>query len=233
MREVTFRVRHNGEPECEVSARFPKVTLRSVSSMTGRRTERKRIVELAGDPDQIEAFLEEFARAEPVLEAEPLSPLGEPRVYAALTYDATKWDSISERLSDLGVHYRTGTTIAGGWERWTVYLEDPAELPTVKSALQEGGNDVDLVRNIELSEVTAPRQLDATRLLDELTPRQFETLATAVDEGYYRHQRETSIEELADKLGVGTSTTWEHLSRAEQKVMDGLADRLTAGSGRK
>ena len=46
MREVTLRIRHHGGPESEVSARHPDVTLRSVSSMTGRGSERKRIVEL-------------------------------------------------------------------------------------------------------------------------------------------------------------------------------------------
>ncbi|TKX61488.1 helix-turn-helix domain-containing protein, partial [Halorubrum sp. SP9] len=29
MREVTFRIRHAGEPECEVSARHPEVRYRS------------------------------------------------------------------------------------------------------------------------------------------------------------------------------------------------------------
>jgi len=36
MREVTFRIHHHEGPECAASAVFPDVTMRSVSSMTGR-----------------------------------------------------------------------------------------------------------------------------------------------------------------------------------------------------
>lgn len=226
MREVTFRVRHRGKPESDVSAAHPEVTLQPVSSLTGSAKERKRIIEVTGPSDSITAFLNEFAATDPILNVEPLTPITFETVLVAITYNAANWDSISERLSDLGVHYRTGTSITAGWEQWTIYLEHPEELSTVQAALKRGGNDVTLVKSVEFQETKAPRQLDAARLLDDLTPRQRETLATAIAEGYYQHKRQTSIEALADHLGIGRTTTWEHLSRAEQKVMEGLADYL-------
>ena len=54
------------------------------------------------------------------------------------------------------------------------------------AALKRGGNTVNLVKSIEFQETKAPRQLDAAHLLDNLTPWQRETLATAVAEGYYQ-----------------------------------------------
>lgn len=226
MREVTLHVRHNGEPECEVSARFPEVTLRSVSSMTGRTTERKRIIEIRGPTADIEGFLSAFREADSVIEAEPLSPLAGDHAYVAITVDADAWDSISERLSDLGIHYRTGTTINGGVERWTLYLAPNDDLSAVIRSLERGGNEVTLARNVALSAIERPPQLELTRFLEDLTDRQREVLAAAIELGYYDHGGGTGVEDVAAVLDLGSTTVWEHLSRAESKVMQGLTGEL-------
>ena len=226
MREVVLRIRHRGEPEEVVSAELPGVTMRSVSSMTGRGPERRRIIELVGEPDEIAVFIERLQETDPITQAEPLSSLGGKRVYVSMTFDIEQWDSISERLSDMGVHHRMGTTISEGWERWTIFLEDPERLPNVVSQLEAGGNDVRLVRNVELSDVTMEPQLDASRLLTELTPKQREALKTAIDSGYYGVDRETTVEGVAEELGISRTTAWEHLARAEAKVMEDIGDHL-------
>ncbi len=226
MREVTLRIRHHGEPESDLSARYPEVTIRSVSSMTGRTTERKRIMEFRGPSEDIEAFLADFREADAVLEAEPLSPLTDGHVYVAVVIDASRWDSITERLTDMGIHYRMGTTISAGIERWTLYLDRDADLSAVIRALERGGNDVELARNVELSEIDRPPQLELTRFLDDLTDRQREVLSTAIGLGYYEHGGGVGVEDVAAALDLGSTTVWEHLSRAEAKVMSGLADQL-------
>lgn len=220
MREAIIRVRHHGAPESDISAVHPSVRMRSVSSMTGTTDERKRIIEIGGPPEDITAFLSEFRDAEAVIGAEPLSSLDATPVLVSMTYDSNQWDSISEKLQNLGVHYRTGTMIVAGWERWTLYLEDEDDLRKVIEVLEERGNDVDLVRNVSLEEVTPAHQLELSTLFDEFTERQYEVLSTAIHEGYYRDNDEITIEELADIVGLASSTTWEHLQRAEQKVME-------------
>ncbi|MFC7130710.1 helix-turn-helix domain-containing protein [Haloferax chudinovii] len=226
MREVTLLIRHHDTPESDVSANYPDVTLRSRSSMTGRTSNRKRIIEVSGDPEVIPEFLDEFGDASPVLDLEPLSPVGRSRTYVAMTYDAYQWDSISERLSDMEVYYRNGTTITAGWERWTLYLEDHESIGDIRASLEAAGNETELVRAVELSELDAPAQLDMFDFVQELTPRQREVLTLAISEGYYQRNRGTSVEDLADKVGVASTTAWEHLKRAEEKVMDELYDYL-------
>lgn len=226
MREVTLGVRHTGEPECETSARYPDVTLRSVSSMTGRGTKRKRINELRGPPARIEAFLEEFERADSVVRVEPLSPLGADRVFVSIVVDAETWDGITDRLAELGIHYRMGTIINAGVERWTVYLDDDDDLGEVIRSLERGGNDVEIRRNVGLDEIDRPPQLEMTRFLDDLTERQRDVLSTAIEMGYYNHGRSVGIEAVADRLDLGSTTVWEHLSRAESKVMDGVGPHV-------
>jgi predicted DNA binding protein len=229
MRQVTLRVRHHGEPESDVSAAHPAVTLRSISSLTGRGDERKRIVEVRGDPGAIPRFLDDFRAADPILDVEALSPLGARRVHVAATFDAAAWDSIAGRLADLGVHHRTGTEISAGWECWTVYLGADDDLAAVVDALADGGNDVELAREVELDAADPRPQLDATRVTEALTARQREVLATAIELGYYGVDGDADLAAVADADGTHVSTAWEHLARAEASVMEAVGAMLVAG----
>jgi predicted DNA binding protein len=226
MREVTLRIRHHEGPESEVSARHPEVTLRSVSSMTGRGTERKRIVELRGPTEEIESFIDEWNGSDGVVSAKPLSPVVGTHAYVAIVVDSEGWEGIRERLSKLGIHYRTGTTISGGIERWTVYIEEDDDLSAVIRDLERGGNDVELARNVELSSIERPPGLPASGILDGLTSRQREVLATAIAIGYYDHERGVGVEDVAEEVGLSSTTVWEHLSRAESTVMNALFNRF-------
>jgi len=228
MREVTLRVRHHGEPESDVSADHPDVTLRSVSSLSGSAAERKRIVELRGPADEIEAFLEEFAAAPSVKAAERLSPLANDRVFVAVTYDTYQWDSIAQRLADHGVHYRVGTTIRAGWEHWTLYLEEGEDLSPVVNSLEEAGNDTELMRDVSLEELSGEEHLALSRMLENLTDRQREVLAMATGMRYYDEGSDVRVEDIADEIGLAGTTTWEHLSRAEEKVMAEVGEYLAA-----
>ncbi|MFC7166300.1 helix-turn-helix domain-containing protein [Halospeciosus flavus] len=228
MREVTLRVRHHGEPESDVSATHPNVTIRSVSSLTGTAAERKRIVELRGPAEEIASFLEAFEDADPVLAVEPFSPLDNDRVFVGVTFDSYKWDSIAQRLADHGVHYRVGTTIRGGWEHWTLYLGDDDSLPDIVASLEQAGNDTELVRDVSLDEVESHEHLTFSRILDQLTERQREVLATAIGCGYYESNADVAIADVADNLDIAPTTTWEHLVRAEEKVMTEVGDHLSS-----
>ncbi|MFB6072183.1 MAG: helix-turn-helix domain-containing protein [Halobacterium sp.] len=228
MREVTLRVRHHGEPESDVSAHYPDVTLRSVSSLSGSAAERKRIVEARGPEDEVAGFLEEFEAADSVNEVERLSPLDNDRVFVGVTYDSYQWDSIAQRLADHGVHYRVGTTIRNGWEHWTLYLDEDDDLSAVVDSLEEAGNDTELVRDVALDELEGEEHLALSRMLEDLTDRQQEILAVATDMGYYDEGSDVRVEDVADEVGLAQTTTWEHLARAEEKVMAEVGEYLAA-----
>jgi len=226
MREVTLRIRHNGQPECVVSERYPSVTMRSISSMTGRKTERKRIIEVSGDPNEVEAFIDDFRDGDPIIAADPVTPRGEPTVLVAITFNAEAWDSIGEQFAELGLHFRTGTVISGGWERWALYLEADDDLSEIIRAVEDEGNDVELSRQVEMDEIEPSSRFETVGALHELTQRQREALAAAIKAGYYGHEKEAGVEDVANELDIGTTTAWEHLARAEGKVMGDLGGLL-------
>ncbi|GAA0206858.1 helix-turn-helix domain-containing protein [Halobacterium noricense] len=233
MREVALKIKHVGQPETAASERYPDVTMRSVSSMTGRERERKRIVEVTGDPEDVTGFIAEYAAGDPVITAEPITPIGEPTVFVAVTIEVPAWDSITELFAELGLHYRMGTVITGGYERWTLYLDHDDDLGAVIDAIEARGNEVELVRQLEMHEVDHAPRFETAGVLHDLTPRQREALAAAIGAGYYGHQKDAGVEDVAAELGVSTTTAWEHLARAEGKVMSDLGEFLGRdGDGR-
>lgn len=219
MREATLNIRHHGSPESDVSAVHPRVSLRSVSSMTGTAARRKRIIEFRGPADSIRAYLEDFRTAPSVIEAEPLSPLETTPVLVVFIYDANRWDGLVDHFRAIGVHHRTGTVITAGWERWTLYLESDDDLRAITDRLESDGNDVELLRDVALGEIRPTYQLQLSQMTDELTTRQQQVLATAIDTGYYEAGSDTSVQAIADTVGIASSTAWEHLVSAEERVM--------------
>ena len=231
MREVTLRVRHHGEPESDISADHPAVTLQSVSSLSGSTDERKRIVEARGPSGAIDAFFDEFRDASAVKEANRLSGPDTNRVLVAVTFDSYQWDSIAQRLSDFGIHYRVGTTIRAGWEHWTLYLDEDDEISAVVDSLEAAGNETELVRSVSVDNLENNRQLVLSEILQNLTDRQQEVLAVATAMGYYDEGSTVRIEDVAENMDLAGTTTWEHLSRAEETVMTEIADLLTSREG--
>ncbi|WP_138004932.1 helix-turn-helix domain-containing protein [Halalkalirubrum salinum] len=218
LREVTLQIRHHDAPESEVSAKYPDVTLRSMSSLTGAADERRRIIEFTGPEESIQGFLMDFEREAPIIAVEPITAVDRSTVLAMLTFDSRKWDSISELLADLGVHYRSGTVICGGWERWSLFLTSDDSMQEVIETIEADENTVRLVRTVELENTEATRQLEVSKIINSLTQRQLDVLSTSIRLNYYQPNRETTIAEVGNRLDLSPTTTWEHLARAEKKL---------------
>lgn len=58
----------------------------------------------------------------------------------------------------------------------------------------------------------------------ELTQRQFEAVAEAVECGYYSAPRAATLEDVADRLGCSSGTAGQLLRRAERTVMANLVE---------
>lgn len=57
---------------------------------------------------------------------------------------------------------------------------------------------------------------------ENLTDRQQEVLERAYDMGYFEHPREVSAGQVADALGITTSTFTEHLAASQRKLLDNI-----------
>ncbi|WP_265107914.1 helix-turn-helix domain-containing protein [Halosolutus halophilus] len=66
--------------------------------------------------------------------------------------------------------------------------------------------------------------LGLERVLPSLTRRQRQVFTLAVERGYYRSPRETSMEAIADTVGIDRRTAEEHRRRAEAKLVDAVVE---------
>jgi predicted DNA binding protein len=81
-------------------------------------------------------------------------------------------------------------------------------------------------RAIPFEVTTLSQSLDAGELL---TDRQRQIVRAAIASGYYDTPRRCSVTDLAEKLGVASSTASQTLHRAESRVMKQFAARHLAG----
>ena len=117
-----------------------------------------------------------------------------------------------------GVPLRMPFDIQDGEASWEV-TTSTSRLTSLRDNLDELGIgfSLDYVREIDASQ--------ADRLL---TDRQQEVLLAAVDAGYYRSPRESTLGEVADSLGVANATCSDVLHRAEGHLVHWFVDEHVA-----
>lgn len=103
----------------------------------------------------------------------------------------------------------------------TFLAADTETLRRVISELKEVGERINLHRLVDSSTGGGPGD---PALLDRevLTSRQEEVLEVAHGMGYFEHPREATAGEVADELGIATTTFTEHLAAAQRKLLDDL-----------
>lgn len=101
--------------------------------------------------------------------------------------------------------------------RWKVLFPDEQPVgelfDTIEAELRDG-------LRLELAHLTQSGNWSAeTRTAHQLSPEQHEMLEAAVEAGYYNRPRETTVRELADRLGVARSTAQYRLRAAEDAIV--------------
>lgn len=106
----------------------------------------------------------------------------------------------------------------------TFHVPDKETLKGVIERLGERYTNVE-VRRLIRSETGEDRRNDLV-LVDrsELTEKQKEALRKAHEMGYFEHPKDANAGEVAEELGVATSTFTEHLSVAQGKVLRCVVD---------
>ncbi|NHX36738.1 MULTISPECIES: helix-turn-helix domain-containing protein [Halolamina] len=85
---------------------------------------------------------------------------------------------------------------------------------------------VDSKRTINVP-VSGSPLLRAEHLVPDLSPRQHEVLLAAWERGYYEIPREVTTAELAESFDLDRRTVENHIRRAEQKLVNAIADHLS------
>jgi predicted DNA binding protein len=107
---------------------------------------------------------------------------------------------------------------------------DPADLTALyRDLVDEWTVTVEAKREIDTWSVEHPL-VTLESVLPSLSDRQRETLLLAYERGYYEIPRRTTTADLAAELGVERRTAEDHLRRAENKLVDALAEHVESAS---
>ncbi|WP_247729207.1 helix-turn-helix domain-containing protein [Halovivax limisalsi] len=119
----------------------------------------------------------------------------------------TRFDRLLE--ADATVLDATGRS---GWWQLEMRFPDRNALAATHDRLDEAGTAIEIVRVSQLGgrPTAHPR----------LTPEQREALVAAFEHGYFEIPRRTSMEELADELGISHQALSERLRRAYETLVD-------------
>lgn len=104
-----------------------------------------------------------------------------------------------------------------------VHVEDMDELQAIVTDVRGRYPDVSVDRLVR----SQPEGESADLVLvnrGELTPRQEEVLETAHEMGYFAHPKGANAGEVADALGISTSTFTEHLAAAQRKLLAAILE---------
>jgi len=118
------------------------------------------------------------------------------------------------------------TTLEDGRECFDLLLSDREELSKAVELLEEFGAVTVNRISREFSRQVLPSAAGWQELLSSFPSRQREILNVAFERGYYDIPRETTLEEIADEIGITKTTASNHLRKAERRVIEFLVTYL-------
>jgi predicted DNA binding protein len=158
--------------------------------------------------DRPEAFIEQVRREPDIADADLLE-----RVDGGALFRA-EWEPNAELIQGIKRLDATIIEATGAAENWRfqVRTQERGAFTELQSVFQRQGISIELVRLYDLAELVEGE----TR---SLTPKQRETLLEAYREGYFESPRQTSQEELGDRLDVSRRAVSDRLQRGVQTLI--------------
>lgn len=221
MYRALLNVAHHGCPNSDVTRAFPDVRLKSISGARTEAAYKKQLLRIESDTSSIDEFTAQYRDHELVESLTVFPHSGTDQVaHLSTAIDYTELASVSSVLTEHGAYRGHSTIAVRGGEKWWLFFESHDVLSSIITELQSQGSDVDVLRKEEmnLSDHQNPQSP-----LNELTSRQREVFFVAVEHDYFSLDEDVTLEELAAELDLSTSSVWEHLSRAKEKILSSVA----------
>lgn len=228
MLEYTFRIRHKGCWTETVNEAFPGVSATIIYSyrLTGTSIT---MIEATGIAEDRVGALVEWLGDHEVMTSAQLVSYHETRETAFISLEGdyrTDTEPVLNVLLRNNCFPTIPATVSNGREHWSVLASTHEEVSTTHEELRDiGAVEVDALRQPELGRLLTGLT-EIKQAVQDLSPRQTEVLARAIEHGYYDSPRGCNIEELAAMDSANTSTVGEHLRRSEAKILEAVGTML-------
>ncbi len=139
-------------------------------------------------------------------------------------------DSILARLS----HYEANIgalELEGGTGALRIEAPLAADITEIVELVRSADDAVEFLAKTERERPVTTGAETATAVQERLTDRQYEVFKTAYLGGYFEWPRDSTIEELAENMGIAGSTFHHHLRHAQRKLASVLFDLDATDAG--
>ncbi|MFQ5891243.1 MAG: helix-turn-helix domain-containing protein [Candidatus Methanofastidiosia archaeon] len=136
-------------------------------------------------------------------------------------------NKVHRLLERLGCYYLLPNPITtfGGAKHYRITLKDKKTLKVLVSRLKKLGEvKVEGVKRLLRVENLFLVSVDEMR--ESLTSKQKKALKLAYEKGYFKIPKKVRIKDMAKEVGVSEATFYEHLARAEEKILRLVVDHL-------
>lgn len=171
---------------------------------------------VGGDP---EAVVAQAREADGVAEARVVSAHKD----AGLVEVGTTGPTVIRQVTEAGANVHAAS-VDEGVGRFTTEVATESDVRTLVDAITDVAPDASLVAKREVERATETAPEFRQDLAEELTDRQQTVLQAAYQGGYFNWPRDSSGEDLADSLGIASSTFSQHLRAAERKLLSTFFD---------
>jgi predicted DNA binding protein len=107
-----------------------------------------------------------------------------------------------------------------GAESFDLLLTDREDLSVAVDLLERFGQVKIEYVSSEFQRQTTPSVTEWSRLFETITPRRRKVLNKALEAGYFDIPRGSTLQEIADDLGIAKTTASQHLRKVERSIME-------------
>lgn len=218
LRQVTIEMYHPGCWGLELSKQFPGSHFIEKSTYQAEDHIKADLVVIADDATEMDDILERAMVHENVYNLTMLKHAGD-RARILAKYNKAK--SVIPTITRSNLMAVEPFHITNGYKYWTVVAQSGTLADQIDSLEEKYQVQIKSIHDFE-----DPQRVEYADVVDQLysalSPRQRETMYTAVQEGYYQWPREISADEIADSMGISGPTFLEHLRTGEKKLINKL-----------
>jgi len=121
--------------------------------------------------------------------------------------------------------------LRNGAESFDLLLTDREDLSEAVEMLERFGPVKIEYVSSEFQRRTTPSVTEWNELFESITPRRRKVLNKALDAGYFDIPRGSTLEEIADDLGIAKTTASQHLRKAERSIMEFFIQYVNISAG--
>ncbi|WP_161782055.1 helix-turn-helix domain-containing protein [Halolamina rubra] len=180
--------------------------------------------------EAVQAFAETFRDHEKVRAFNRVSNLETNPVFYSATIRYHNGPSIAELVMEHGCYQNSTVVVKHGVEHWIVYTDDESEVNGLTNDIESHGNDIVNYRSVDIGTISSNKLHGYETLFAQLTDSQKQAFETALKCGFYEHESEVTVEDVADQLNRHHTTVWEHLDKAEEVILHEVGQRIFGGS---